>query len=400
MMTGDWVITATGVISAAGAGREPLHQALCAATPLAQPAGDEAPGLFTASLQDFKAKDHIQRRGLRDLSRASQLACVAAFPLAHLLEHTDPVEVGVVLGTGWGCLESVVDFEWETCSLKPRFLNPLLFAETVPNIPAGQISIFFGWSGFSLTVSSSGASGLEALRCAMELLEEERSPMVVAGGADAINVPALRVLQSDGQMASTARSLPMARDRDGLIGGEGACLLLLESSDHARNRGAQPLARLRAAVGRFNGSGSDQGGPRSTDIADVLRELLQRAELTADDVDLVASSADASPADGEEALALHDVFGDGTDAPLVMTPKGILGESWGASGPLAAAAAIECMRTGQVPPRPQGFVMDPYLPPLRLPSETTCAQVRNAVVLARSAGGQTSAILLSSPGES
>lgn len=397
-MTGHWVISATGVISAAGAGGEALHQALCAAAPLARPAGDEAPGLFTASLQDFKAKDYIQRRGLRDLSRTSQLACVAAFPLSRALENADPVDVGVVLGTGWGCLESVVDFEWETCSLKPRFLNPLLFAETVPNVPAGQISIFFGWSGFSLTVSCSGASGLEALRDAVELLEEQRSPMVVAGGADAINVPALRVLQSDGKMASTAPSLPMGRDRNGIVGGEGACLLLLESADHAHGRGVQPLARLRATAGRSDGGGDGQTGPRSADIADVLRELLEQAELKAGDVDLVASSADASPADGEEALALHEIFGEGADAPLVMTPKGILGESWGASGPLAAAAAIECMRTGQVPPRPQGFVTDPHLPPLRLPSETTNAQVRNAVVLARSAGGQASAVLLSSPG--
>lgn len=397
-MSSDWVISATGVVSAAGTGSERLHQALCAGVPLARLAGDETPGLLIASLQNFKAKDHIQRRGLRDLSRTSQLACVAAFPLARTLEHADPVEVGVVLGTGWGCLESVVDFEWETCSLKPRFLNPLLFAETVPNIPAGQISIFFGWSGFSLTVSSSGASGLEALRCAVELLEEERSPMIVAGGADAINVPALQVLQSRGQMASTAQSLPLGHQRDGIVGGEGACLLLLESAHHAHQRGAQPVARLRATAGRFNGCGDGQSGPRSADIADVLRELLESARLSARDVDLVASSADASPTDGEEALALHEVFGEGTEAPLLMTPKGILGESWGASGPLAAAAVIECMRTGQVPPRPRGFVTDPSLPPLRLPTETTRTPVHNAVILAHSAGGQASAMLLSSPG--
>jgi 3-oxoacyl-(acyl-carrier-protein) synthase len=393
-VSGKWVISGAGVISAAGDKPEALHRALCNATPLAR----AAEGLTTAGIEGFQPKSYIQRRGLRDLSRTSQLACVAASPLATELDGIDPLQVGVILGTAWGSLRSVVDFEWETCSTAPRFLNPLLFAETVANVPAGQVAILFGWSGLSLTVSSGGASGLEAIHQGVDLLEEGRVPMILAGGADELNQPMLRVLQSGGMLAAGDGSLPYDRSRSGIVGGEGAAFLVLESAEHARDRGARPLARLLATTARFAGAGSGQEGASSSDIAAILREMLDRAGIAPADVGLVAAAADGTPADGEEAVALRDVFGDGDDAPLVVAPKAILGETWAASGPLAAVVVLECLRTGQVPGRARRFVPDPYLPPLRMPAETIAAPVQRAVVLARSQGGQVSALLLEADG--
>jgi 3-oxoacyl-(acyl-carrier-protein) synthase len=394
----DWVITDSGVITAAGNTAAAVHQALCDARPLARVSEDEnTAGLAIAPIENFQAKDHIQRRGLRDLSRTSQFACVAAAPLAKRLEGVEPIDVGVALGTGWGSLESVVAFEWETCSVSPRFLNPLLFAETVANVPGGQISIFFGWSGFSLTVSCGGASGLDAMAQGIDLLEEERAPMLVVGGADALNAPVLQVLEADGVIAPGAGSLPFARDRSGPVGGEGAALLVVESAAHAAARGAVPLAHVGAMAERLSGGAQGETSARSSDIAELIGTLLERAGLAPAEVDLIASSADGSPADAEEAVALHQLFGDGDSAPLVMAPKGILGETWGASGPVAAAVVLECFGSGRIPGRPEGFVVDPHLPPLRMPATTSEAALRHAVVLARSRGGYVSAMLLSRP---
>ncbi len=394
----DWVITDTGLITAAGDNAETVHEALCAASPLARISDDDlAPGLLTAPIDNFQAKDYIQRRGLRDLSRTSQLACVAAAPLAKRLEGIDPIDVGIALGTGWGSLESVVAFEWETCSISPRFLNPLLFAETVANVPGGQISIFFGWSGFSLTVSCGGASGLDAIAQGMDLLEENRAPMLIVGGADALNAPVLQVLASDGAISPGGPSLPFSRDRSGPVGGEGAALLVVESAAHARARAAKPLARLGGVVERLSAGANDQTSAQSSEFVELLGDLLERSRVAPGEIDLIASSADGSPSDGEEAVAIHQVFGEGDRAPLVMAPKGVLGETWGASGPLAATAVIECMRTGRVPGRAEGTVRDPDLPPLRLPATVTASTIRHAVVLATSRSGHMAAMLLSSP---
>ncbi len=404
MTSGDCVVSGVGLVAASGRTPQEVHLALCRGVPCwppgspAEPGGALPSGPPFAPIEGFNIKDHLDRRGLKDLSRTSQLACAAAAPLAKALDGATPSEVGVVLGSGWGSLSTVVDFEWETCTVPVRLVNPLLFAETVSNVPAGQISIQFGWSAFNLTVSSGPASGLAAIREGLELLSAGRAPVVVAGGADAINMPALRVLRAQGMTAAGPDSRPFGLARSGAVGGEGACLFILESPERARARGARPLARLRCATVRFAAPRESAPGPRAEDLAGLLRDLLDQAALEPRDVQLVAASACGSP-DGDrvEARAIHEVFGGGAQAPLVTAPKGIIGETWGASGPLAAAAVIESMKTGRIPGRPRGFVPDPDLPPINLPPEPLARRVRNAVVLARTETGHLSALLLSEP---
>jgi len=401
---GDWVVSGIGLVAAVGRTPQDLHLALCRGLPCwppdsPAPAGDTPPvGPPAAPIAGFNVREHLDRRGLKDLSRTSQLACAAAAPLAAALDGTPSSEVGVVLGSCWGSLTTVVDFEWETCTVPARLVNPLLFAETVPNVPAGQISIQFGWSAFNLTVSSGPASGLAAIRDGFDLLSSGRAPVVVAGGADAINTPALRVLRVDGVTAAGPGSRPFGLARSGAVGGEGACLFILESAERARARGARPLARLRGAAARFAPPRESAPGPRAEDLAELLRDLLEQASLDPRDVQLVAASACGSPeGDRLEARAIHEVFGAGPEAPLVTAPKGVLGETWGASGPLAAAAVIESMRAGRVPGQPRGFMPDPRLPPINLPAEPLERRVRNAVVLARTETGHLHALLLSEP---
>jgi 3-oxoacyl-(acyl-carrier-protein) synthase len=132
-------------------------------------------------------------------------------------------------------------------------------------------------------------------------------------------------------------------------------------------------------------------------VEDLLREALEEAGWRASGVDLIAASGDGSvEGDRDEAEALAAVFGAGSASPHVLAPKGILGETWGASGPLGAAAALGCMAAGTVPGRPRGFRPDPALPPLNFPEAARQAEVRRAAVLARSASGHLSALLLES----
>jgi len=399
---GDCVVTAVGLIAPAGRTSRGLHDRLCRGDPCWRPSPASPPGgaedvePAAASIGGFNIKEFLDRRGSKDLSRTSQLACAAAAPLAGGLKDVAPEAIGIVLGTGWGSLPSVVAFEWETCTLPVRQVNPLLFAETVSNAPAGQVSIQFGWSAFNLTVSSGAASGLAAIAEGSDLLSAGRAEVVIAGGADAINFEALRVLRAEGTAASDPGSLPFSRSRSGLIGGEGACLFALESPASARARGAPELARLRGARLRYTPEmdASPAGCPDA--VAALLQDLLDGTGLGARDIQLVVASACGSPGgDRAEARAIDAVFGGAPGQPMVVAPKGVLGETWGASGPLAIAAAVESMRARRVPGRPRGFAPDPELPPLDIPSGPREARVRNAVVLARSGAGHLVAVLLS-----
>lgn len=235
-MTGSFVITGVGLVTAAGDTPADAIAALAAQRPFASQRGDGG-GPAIAGIEGFDAKRYISRKGVKDLSRTSQLACSAAAGNARGLLGVAPDRVGVVLGTAWGSLDTVIAFEREAHVQGARFVDPILFTETVSNVPAGQVAILYGWSGFNATVSSGSASGLASVRQALAFLAEGRGAVAVAGGCDEINAPVLRALRGRGLLAGTAGSLPLAAQRSGPVGGEGAAFLTIEPEAHARDRG-------------------------------------------------------------------------------------------------------------------------------------------------------------------
>ena len=127
--------------------------------------------------------------------------------------------------------------------------------------------------------------------------------------------------------------------------------------------------------------------------------MAERAGLAPRDVDLVVLSASgAEDGDTEEAEAVLAVFGDGPTAPPVIAPKSIFGETWGASGALAAAIGIEAMRTSTVPAGPHGFVPATGLCGLNVPRETLRRSMQNALILDRTDSGHQIGLLLVRPG--
>ncbi len=395
-MTSPWVVTGTGLVTARGDTREDLWAALVSGQPILE---TDPAGFPAAEMRGFDARTYLPRKGVKDLSRASQLACSSAARIAPGLESVATDRVGVVYGSAWGSLRTVVEFEREAFLEGPRFVDPIRFTETVANVPAGQVSIFFGWSAFNATVSAGSASGLAALLQALDFLEEGRGRVAVAGGGDDVNGPVLRTLRAEGSVAVSPGSLPFAQGRSGPVVGEGACVLALESEDHARGRGAVPAGRIRAAASRFAPDGAS-GDSAERLLGDLLRHVLEEARLAPAFVDLLVLHANGSPAgDALEARAIRTVFGRGPAAPPVLAPKAVLGETWGASGPLAVVAACEAMRTGTVPGPPRELVLDPDLEGLHFPRGTLRKRVQNVLVLDGSTTGHAIALVVCAPGE-
>ncbi len=391
------MITGAGLVTAAGDTPGHLHSAFVAGAPLAAPRPDT--DYPVAAIENFDAHGYLPRKGVKDLSRLSQLSCAAASRIAPSIATLPGDRVGVVFGSAWGCLHTIVDFEREAHTQGPRFVDPILFTETVANVPAGQVAIFFGWSAFNATVSAGSASGLAAVSRALELLDEGRGLVALAGGGDELNPPLLRSLALRGELGA-AGSLPLSKDRSGPVSGEGSCFLSLESNDHARSRGAIPLALVRGFASRFFPVAGAAEHAVSESIAETMREVLDAAALEPRRIDLLVLSAGGRVReDALEAAAALRVFGIGPEAPVVSIPKGILGETWGASGPLAVVSALEAMRSGEVPGTPHGLVADPGFVGLNLPPSSLRRMVRTALVIDVSTTGHHIAILLEAPGE-
>jgi 3-oxoacyl-(acyl-carrier-protein) synthase len=382
------------MVTAAGDTSDTIFQALLDRTPKASVRVDD--GRVVASIAEFDPKRYIVRKGVKDLSRTSQLACSAAAANAHGIEGVDAEEVGVVFGSAWGSLTTVIEFEREAHLQGARFVDPILFTETVTNVPAGQVAIHYGWSAFNATVSSGSASGLAGIRQAAAFLEEERGRVAVAGGGDELNLKLLGSMRKRLAVTGDAGSLPLASGRTGPVGGEGACFLTIESEEHARSRGAEPLAVIRTSGGRFVPGGAVDNAQARESMAALIRRLMARAGLAPSAVDLVVLSASGQiDGDVQEAGAVIDVFGGGRSAVPVLAPKSVLGETWGASGALAAAIAIEAMRRSTIPAAPHGFVLEPALSGLNVPQETLSRPIRNALILDRTDSGHQLGLVLS-----
>jgi 3-oxoacyl-[acyl-carrier-protein] synthase II len=320
------VLTDVGLISAGGDTPQALGSALAAS---AVPDPDDQ-GVVAARIADFDPKRYMDRKGLKHLSRTSQLACAAASRLVSGLDGVKPERVGVVLGTAWATLDTIVRFEREAHVEGPRFVDPILFTETVANVPGGQISIFNGWSAFNATVASGSASGLEAIGRAIDFLAERRGDVAVAGGADALNEHLVRALHAEGLLGSGSGTA---------VAGEGACLFVVEAAEHARRRGARPLGRVRAWAQGFVGDADD--GSVASRASLVVRLLDEAGVDPAAVAPLVLSASGDTRRDRVEAAVVRAVFGGRSDA---LRPKRVLGETWAASGPLGMVAALEAAR--------------------------------------------------------
>lgn len=372
---GDVVITGVGLIAAGADTAARLFQRMLDAERPAPVPPPEGAGPQALPVVGFAVRSYLDRRGLKDLSRTSRLACAAASRLGAGLEAVPASAVGVVFGTAWASLDTVVRFEREAEVEGPRFVDPILFTETVANVPAGQISIVFGWSALNVTICSGTASGLEALLRAREFLDEGRARVVVAGAGDELNRHLLRALEAAGRLSAGGPPMPHAAGADGAVGGEGACLFALESAGHAAGRGAAVLAVLGA------GSMACVGGEGRAAVdrrARSLTELFEREGLAPRDLDLLVLSGNGDPRrDSLEAAVLERVFG--AEPPPAVLPKAWLGETWGPSGALGVAVALEAIARGQVPPAPRD--LHPVAPSVRLPRTTAERAVRHALVL-------------------
>jgi len=302
------VVSGSGLVTAAGDDARALCEALArcaAATPTDPPSPRPIDG--------FDVRRYLARKGAGQLSRVSQLCCAAAARLQPGLAGVPPAAVGVVLGTAWAGLASIVRFEHEAHMEGPRFVDPVLFTETVANVPAGHVSIVFGWSALNATVACGATSGLAALGLALDLLEEGRAEVVVAGGADA----------PEGHAA----------DPQGAAAGEAACLLALESADHARARGVRPLGRL-CGLGVWPVAAADVAR-----AASLTRGLVDAAGRAPGEIGVVVCCG-GSASDAAAAAALGAAAAGARR--LALQPA--VGQTWGASGALGLAVGLQRLR--------------------------------------------------------
>lgn len=303
-----------------------------------------------AQILEFDPADHFPASEFPMLDRHTQFALVAATEAIEdaALTASEIRTAAAVIGTGCGGKETDEETYRRLYVDKKKRIHPFTIPRGMPSAAASQISIRSGITGPVFSVSSACASANHAVAQAMMMIRCGLVDVAVTGGADAPFTygllkawEALRVLSED-----TCR--PFSAGRSGVVLGEGAAMLVLESLRHARKRKARIYAELGGC-----GLTADAGhitNPSLDGAARAMSAALRNAGISPDDVDYVnAHGTGTQINDVTETRAIRSVFGAHADRLVVSSTKSMHGHALGASGGLELIATVLAVKEGIVP---------------------------------------------------
>lgn len=321
---------------------------------------------FGAAVNDTEFTPHLSAQDRQRLSRASQLGVVAA---AEAISNANwraadgaPDRSAVILGSSGGGFAAAEPYFFEV--FQGLNGNPLAVPVLMTNGPAANISLRHGIRGPLVTIDTACASSAHAIGYAYQLIKCGQIDAAITGGADTslsrsffMFWSALRALSERNESPSTA-CRPFSRDRDGLVLGEGAAILMVESEASARLRGAAILAEI---VGfGMSSDGHHLTQPTVNGPARAMTAALTDANIDAADIDFISAHGTGTPwNDKTETAAIKQVFGVNAYRTPVVSIKGAVGHLIGASGALGLITCIQAIQKGVIPPTINYTTPDP-----------------------------------------
>ncbi|WP_404387388.1 beta-ketoacyl-ACP synthase II [Humibacillus xanthopallidus] len=315
--------------------------------------------------------DVLTKVETRRLDPSSQYALIAAreaWADAGAPE-VDPERLGAAIGSGIGGVWTLLD-QWDVLKEKgPRRVYPLAVPMLMPNGPAAAVSLDLGARAGAHTTVSACASGAESMGYAIDMIRTGRADIVVAGGTEAAVHPlpiagfaAMQALSTRNDDPAAA-SRPYDTGRDGFVLGEGAAVIVLESEEHAKARGARIYAELASVGMSADAHHITAPEPNGSGASRAMLYAVERADLAPTDILHINAHATSTPVgDVAEYNAIKRAFGDHTDNMSVTATKSMTGHLLGAAGALEAVITILSVHHRLVPATINLDEQDPEIP--------------------------------------
>lgn len=317
----------------------------------------ELPTTFAASIAQDPG-EVLARVETRRMDPSAQYALVAtreAWADAGKPE-VDPERLGVAIGTGIGGVHTLLS-QYDVMKEKgARRIYPLTVPMLMPNTASGNVSLELGARAGAHTTVSACASGAEAMGYAAEMIRAGRADVVVAGGTEAA-IHALTIGGFSAMQALSKRnddpaaaSRPYDVDRDGFVMGEGAAVIVLETYEHAKARGAKIYAEFASIGMSADAHHITAPEPEGSGASRAMNEAVQRAGLSHKDVAHINAHATSTPVgDIAESNAIRRTFDDATDNIAVTATKSMTGHLLGAAGALEGLLTVLSVHHRLVP---------------------------------------------------
>lgn len=358
------VVTGLGVISPVGIGKDLFWANLCAGksgvSRFTRFNVDDYPTQIGAEVSDFEPLDFIDKKDLRRMDRFAQFAVAAArmaLQDARLDTPVDSERAGVSIGSGIGGIITIEEQIKVLNEKGPRRVSPFFVPMLIANMASGFVSMEFALKGPNTTLVTACATGTHSLGEAFRNIQRGDADLMVAGGSEAAFTPvafagfcAMRAMSTRNNEPERA-SRPFDRDRDGFVMGEGAGVLVLESLEHAKKRGAGIYAEISGYGLSGDAYHVTAPDPDGSGARRCMAMALRDAALAPAEIDYInAHGTSTDLNDRTETQAIKAVFGEHAYRLAVSSTKSMTGHLLGAAGGVEAIASILSLYTGIIPP--------------------------------------------------
>jgi 3-oxoacyl-[acyl-carrier-protein] synthase II len=350
----------------------------------------------------YKPEDYFDRKESRKMARVSQLASSAAIEAVRDagldLNNEERDRIGCVIGSAAGDYTHLEDQHIRFLKMGPGSVNPLTVPRVIPNMPVCNAAMVLGIHGPNLGISAACTTGTHSIGIALGLLRGNMADVILAGGAESTMTPLVLDAYSSMGVLSTFNeepehaSRPFDLNRDGFVMGEGACVLLLETLEHADKRGAKPLALLSGFGMTTDAYGIAAPEPNGTWAAMAMQLAVKDAGLDPEDIGYInAHGTSTRVNDKTETIAIHKAFGY-RNIP-VSSNKSMIGHTLGAAGAIEAAATVLTVHYGILPPTINFELKDPDCDLDVIPNQSRAVRIGAAISNSFGFGGQNGVLV-------
>jgi 3-oxoacyl-[acyl-carrier-protein] synthase II len=363
---------------------------------------------IAAEVLDFDARQFMDAKMARRMSRFIHFAMAAGKEAvadsgidfaAMSPEQRD--RVGVVVNTGGGGIEQIIDGTHVHDSRGPRFVSPFAVPALSGSMGACMLSIEYALTGPVITQVAACATSVIAFHDALRLIREGECDVVVTGGTEApiwpMGVAALAnmtALSKRNDSPETA-SRPFDGTRDGFVLGEGAGVVVVESLAHALERGATPIAEILGGALTSDGFHISAPEPTGRGQSRAMTSALRNSGVAPDEIDYIVAHGTATPLnDVTETRAIKTAYGEHAYKVAISSPKSMIGHLVGAAGVASALAGIGAIRDGVIPPTANLRTPDPECDLDYVPLTARKARVETVQVDGFGFGGQNAVAIL------
>jgi 3-oxoacyl-[acyl-carrier-protein] synthase II len=357
---------------------------------------------LAAEVKDFVSTDYIEKKEAKRMDRFAQFALSSArlaLEDSKLdLSKEDLDRAGVIYASGVGGIETLENQHNILLEKGPGRVSPFFVPMMIPDMAAGLISITYGLKGHNETIVNACASSSSAIGDAFKVIQRGDADFIVTGGSEAAITPlslagfcAIKAMTTNEDPNTACR--PFDANRDGFVMGEGSGTLILESLEHALNRGAYIYAEIIGYGASADAYHITAPEPTGAGAVRAMKNALKDADIKTEDVDYInAHGTSTVYNDKYETMAIKNIFGEHAYELKISSTKSMTGHLLGASGAIEAIATILALKNGIIPPTINYVTQDPECDLNYVPNKAIKEEIKYALSNSFGFGGHNATL--------